>query len=490
MARRHRSWIGQLGLQLALAFVGVALAAVVAAIAVNSVRVSGDIDRLVHDQQSELLNAVAVAAGSAYDADEGGWAHANLSLLTAAVEKTGSAFYLRDQRDHLVAESPNFSALVAAGGADRTEAVLANGHRIGTVTIAFGRRAAGQEIRTVTFFRWESRLAAAGIAVLIALLVALPLSRLITAPVDRLIWASHARRRGDRTARVGRVPGFRKLNELSAAFDEMADTREEQEQVRRNLVADVAHELRNPIAVLQAGHEAMLDGLTEPSSEHLVSLRDEVLRLARMVDDLQRLASAEAAALQLTLIRRDLAAVAATAAASLVDAFEVANVTLVERLAEIEVWCDPLRMHEVVVNLLTNALKFTPAGGMVTLQTRQADRESAQLVVSDTGIGIPPDELPHVAERFFRGQRSSEVAGSGIGLTIVAELIRAHHGELDFASTQGAGTKVTVTLPLADSRRPGDYGTSRRPASGGRRRGTSMIHRDTGSADAPELSTE
>src|SRR5580698_5877792 len=121
MARRHRSWIGQLGLQLALAFVGVALAAVVAAIAVNSVRVSGDIDRLVHDQQSELLNAVAVAAGSAYDADEGGWAHANLSLLTAAVEKTGSAFYLRDQRDHLVAESPNFSALVAAGGADRTE---------------------------------------------------------------------------------------------------------------------------------------------------------------------------------------------------------------------------------------------------------------------------------------------------------------------------------------------------------------------------------
>jgi signal transduction histidine kinase len=124
---------------------------------------------------------------------------------------------------------------------------------------------------------------------------------------------------------------------------------------------------------------------------------------------------------------------------------------------------------------------------MVVLQTRQAGRESAQLVVSDTGIGIPADELPHVAERFYRGQRSSEVAGSGIGLTIVAELIRAHYGELEFASTQGEGTKVTVTLPLADTKQQGDYGTSRRPASGGRRRGNNMIHRDSG---LPSRSTE
>ncbi len=102
-------------------------------------------------------------------------------------------------------------------------------------------------------------------------------------------------------------------------------------------MADVAHELRTPIAVLQAGHEAMLDGVTAPTPDQLTSLRDEVLRLARMVDDLQRLASAEAAALQLTLVRRDLAAVAATAAASLVESFEAANVTLVERLAKVEV---------------------------------------------------------------------------------------------------------------------------------------------------------
>ena len=163
--------------------------------------------------------------------------------------------------------------------------------------------------------------------------MALPLSRLITAPVERLIWAARARRDGYARVRVGRVRGLGELSVLAHAFDEMADSKEEQDQLRRNLVADVAHELRTPIAVLQAGHEAMLDGLTTPTSEQLSSLRDEVLRLTRMVDDLQRLASAEAAALQLTLVRRDLAAMAATAAASLVESFEAANVTLVERLA-------------------------------------------------------------------------------------------------------------------------------------------------------------
>jgi two-component system sensor histidine kinase BaeS len=205
--------------------------------------------------------------------------------------------------------------------------------------------------------------------------------------------------------------------------------------------------------VLRAGHEAMLDGLSAPTPEHLISLRDEVVRLTRMVDDLQRLASAEAAALQLTMVRRDLAMVAATAAASLVESFERANVTLVERLAKVDVLCDPLRMHEVIVNLLTNALKFTPAEGQVTLETRQEDG-LGELRVSDTGIGIPPEELPHIAERFFRGRRSAEVAGSGIGLTIVSELVAAHRGTLEFASQPGQGTTVTVTMPLVDSDQP------------------------------------
>jgi len=445
------AWIGRLGLQLALAFVGVAIAAVATAILVASLTVSRDVQRLVRSQENDLAKAVSAEAATVYSRT--GWMHEGLAPIVAAVVETGSGVQIHSAAGRLVASSPAFEAF-AAGTPKISREVLVHGRAVGQVTVAFHHGSLGQEIDVFTFERWPARFTAAGIAALIALFVGLPLSRLITAPVDQLIWAARARRDGDTGARAGRVRGLGKLGELAEAFDEMADSKEEQDQLRRNLVADVAHELRTPIAVLQAGHEAMLDGLTAPTSDQLTSLRDEVVRLTRMVDDLQRLASAEAAALQLTMVRRDLAMVAATAAASLVESFESANVTLVERLAKVEVLCDPLRMHEVIVNLLTNALKFTPAEGQVTLETRQDD-DFGELRVSDTGIGIPPDELPHIAERFFRGQRSAEVAGSGIGLTIVAELVRAHRGTLNFVSQPGQGTIVTITLPLADSDRPG-----------------------------------
>jgi two-component system, OmpR family, sensor histidine kinase BaeS len=441
---------GRLGLQAALAFVGVAIAAVATAILVASFTVSQDVHRLVRDQENDLARAVAAEAATVYQRT--GWMPEGLAPIVAAVVETRSEVQIHSAAGRLVAASPGFEAL-AAGTPKISRDVVVRDRAVGRVTVAFAHGSLGQEINAFSFERWPARFAAAGIAALIALLVGLPLSRLITAPVDRLIWAARARRDGDPSARAGRVRGLGKLGELADAFDEMADSKEEQDQLRRNLVADVAHELRTPIAVLRAGHEAMLDGLTAPTSDQLISLRDEVVRLTRMVDDLQRLASAEAAALQLTMVRRDLALVAATAAASLVDSFEGANVTLVERLAKVEVLCDPLRMHEVVVNLLTNALKFTPAEGQVTLETRPDD-EFGELRVADTGIGIPPEELPHIAERFYRGQRSAEVAGSGIGLTIVAELVRAHGGSLNFASQPGQGTTVTVNLPLVDSDQP------------------------------------
>ncbi len=356
---------------------------------------------------------------------------------------------------------------------------MANGHMVGLATVAFGHGTLARAISIFTSSRWRSRLFAIACAILIAIVAAVPLSRLIARPVDRLTWAARARGHGDAEARVGEVRGLGKLHELSVAFDQMVDAREEQDQVRRNLVADVAHELRTPIAVLQAGHEAMLDGVTEPDHEHIASLRDEVIRLGRMADDLQRLASAEAAALQLTLIRRDLASVAATAATSLVDAFESANVTLVERLSKVEVMCDPLRMHEVVVNLLTNALKFTPAGGQVTVETSKLE-SSGRLRVADTGVGIAADDLPHITERFYRSQRSSEIAGSGIGLTIVSELISAHQGTLDIESEQGRGTSISVTLPLVSSNWPVErkpQPVPRQPGPGSKRRHARIINK-------------
>jgi signal transduction histidine kinase len=286
------------------------------------------------------------------------------------------------------------------------------------------------------------------VAAVLALLTGLAVARRITRPVGKLIAATRAMGRGDRAARVGQIPAPGELRELATAFDQMADTLDRQEQLRRALVADVAHELRTPIAVLQAGHEALLDGVAEPTPGQLASLRDEVLRLARMVGDLQTLAAAEAAALQLALRRCDLAEAAAAAADSLAGRFEAIGVTLERRLAPAEILADPDRLHQVITNLLTNALKFTPAGGRVTLRTG-LDGRGAVLQVTDTGVGIPAEELPHIFDRFWRGREAARVSGSGIGLSVAAELARAHGGHLAASSQPGHGTQMTLTLPSA-----------------------------------------
>jgi signal transduction histidine kinase len=167
-----------------------------------------------------------------------------------------------------------------------------------------------------------------------------------------------------------------------------------------------------------------------------------------MVDDLQTMAAADAAVLQLTREPHDLAGIAGTAADSLARRFEAAEVTLDRRLALAPALADERWMHQVVTNLLGNALKFTPAGGTVTVSTRQ-DGPSAVLEVADTGIGIPASELPRIFDRFWRGQAAAQTSGSGIGLAIAAEIVSAHGGTLTAASEPGAGTRLTLALPAA-----------------------------------------
>jgi two-component system sensor histidine kinase BaeS len=454
VARSSAPWIGRLGLRLALVFVAVALAAVAAVIIFGSVATTRSVDQLIGRQRVAAARATAVAAAAAYD--HVGWQHANVSGLTRVVSEAGAAVQVRNMSGRVIHSSPRFASY--RGEPQLTVPVVVQGRQIGRVTLRFEHRGLAGAIAHFQAQRWPAWFTAAGVAALIAVTAALLVSHRITESVDRLINAARARGRGEHGARVGDVGGLGEIRELAQAFDHMADASEEQDRLRRNLVADVAHELRTPIAVLQAGHEAMLDGLAEPSAENLGSQRDEVLRLARIVDDLQRLASAEAAALQLTLVPCDLAAIVRSAAARLADSFDAADVSIRWHLSVVQAMCDPARMHEVVTNLLTNALKFTPAGGTVLVETvlvetvpGRPDSEHALLKVSDTGIGILPEDLPRVSDRFFRSARTSGIAGSGIGLTIVAEVVRGHHGTMDITSEPGFGTKVTIRLPVADA---------------------------------------
>jgi two-component system, OmpR family, sensor histidine kinase BaeS len=435
---------GTLGLRLALAFLGVALAAIALLAGLTAAFAAADVSNLASQQRGELARAIAVAAGAVWDENKS-WSSADLSPVLDLAAHTGTAFQIRDQSGRVVASSEGFAAV---GGAQSSLPVQVRGERVGTALVrstGSGLNAADRSLKTALL---RAIAGAAGLAALLALLTGLAVARRITRPVTRLIAATRSMAAGDRTARVGEIHAADELRELAASFDQMAGTLDRQEQIRRNLVADVAHELRTPIAILQAGHEALLDGVAEPTPDELGSLRDEVLRLARMVGDLQTLAAADAAALNLTRTPADLAELAATAADSLARRFEAAGITLDRELSASPVLADPHWLHQVITNLLTNALKFTPAGGRVTISTRSSGSE-AVLRVADTGAGIPADDLPRIFDRFFRGQQAAQISGSGIGLTVAAELVQAHGGRLTAASELGHGTQMTLSLPSA-----------------------------------------
>jgi two-component system sensor histidine kinase BaeS len=434
-----------IGLRLALAFLGVALAAVALLAGLTAVFAAADVSSLASRQRAQLTDAIAVAAGSAWDRNHG-WRFADLSPALDLVARTGAGARILAPSGRQVAKSPGFPA--HAHGAQLSRPIVVQGERVGTAVVRFTGSGLGGADEALQIALLRAIAGASGLAALLALLTGLAVARRITRPVTRLIRVTRAMGGGDRAARVGPVAAPGELRELATAFDQMADGLDRQEQLRRDLVADIAHELRTPIAVLQAGHEALLDGVAEPTPEQLASLRDEVLRLARMVGDLQTLAAADAAAMQLTLRPGDLASIAATAADSLAGQFEAAGITLHRQLTPVPVLADAHWLHQVVTNLLTNALKFTPAGGLVTIEAGPADGQ-ARLRVSDTGAGIPAEELPRIFNRFWRGRQASTVSGSGIGLAIAAELAQAHGGQLTAASQPGQGTELTLTLPRA-----------------------------------------
>jgi two-component system, OmpR family, sensor histidine kinase BaeS len=281
-----------LRMRLSLAFVSVALSAVALLTILTAVLAATDVDQLSRTQRTRLTQAVG-AVVSASRAEAGGWSRAHLMQATDLTSKIGAQVRISDQSGRTVLVTPGFTH--RNGPTDRVP-VMVGKQRVGMVSVRFqaGIGRADQRLRSGF---WRAIAGAAGLAAVLALLVAVAMSRRITRPVVRLIEAADAVGSGDATARVGSVRGPVELVDLARTFDKMADELAGQERLRRALVADVAHELRTPVAVLQAGHEALLDGVVPATPAQLASLRDEVMRLARMVDDLQGLAAAEAGAL-------------------------------------------------------------------------------------------------------------------------------------------------------------------------------------------------
>jgi signal transduction histidine kinase len=445
--RRNRTvlGIGPLGRRLAVTFIGVALAAIVVNTLVSAQTVDRGAAVVTARQERNLATAVAKASALAYEGH--GWRLSDFMLVLDLADRAGAGLRLVDAFGHVVSQSPEYPALPKAGA--RTMPVRSGQRTVGMVTIRFGSHGLGGLNRSLAQQRWHSLLISAAIAAAIALVVSIAVAQAIGGPLEILIDAVRTRGAGGRTVRIAKIRGVGVVREVLESFNHATDALDEQERLHRDLVAKLAHELRTPVAVLQASQEAMLDGITRPCPESLESQRDETLRLGKMIDDLQRLAAAESAVMRLKPARHDLAAICGEAAASVRGQFAAARVSLEQRLQPCVVRCDADRIREVVLNLLTNALKFTPGGGEVALESSPCAGRHGMICVTDSGIGIPEEELPHVTERFYRGLASPGIAaGSGIGLAIVAELVRAHGGQVHIASHSGRGTEVVVTLPF------------------------------------------
>ena len=276
------------------------------------------------------------------------------------------------------------------------------------------------------------------------------MSRRMTAPLEGLAAGAAQIGSGDLTCRVA-PRGTEEMIELAEAFNHMAADLETAETLRQHLLADVAHELRTPLTVLQGNLRAILDDVYPLDKEEIARLYDQTRHLHRLVNDLHELAQAEAGRLPLALANVDLADLTAETVDIFAPIAETQGVALSLEMAvrPLFVQGDPARLMQVLQNLLANALRHTPAGGIVTVSARQVDDE-IDITVTDTGEGITPDHLPHVFERFYRGDaaRSRGHSGSGIGLTISKAIVDAHHGTIR-ALSQGPGQGATfvVTLP-------------------------------------------
>ena len=300
----------------------------------------------------------------------------------------------------------------------------------------------------------EALFYAALAATAVAILLSLYLSRSVVAPVQAMSLASQRIADGRYEERV-QVRGNDELAQLAVRFNRMAEKLSQVETMRRQLIGDVSHELRTPLTAIKGSMEGLIDGVLPATSETFEQIHAEADRLNRLVDDLQELSRVEARAYELDLHLIDVDALMQTVTKRLASQFEANHISLVEKLEPdlTPVLADEGRIIQVLTNLAGNALQYTPENGRVTIGVKQIEH-GHQFFVQDTGIGIPPEHLTNIFDRFYRVDKSRSRragGGSGIGLTIASAIVEAHGGRI-WAESQGEGQGSTFlfTLPIAE----------------------------------------
>ncbi|CAN5253103.1 N/A [soil metagenome] len=442
------SVLARLGLRarLAIALVGVA----VLAVGLATLLANRGLDPLLGDAARSRLQSSAehmAEVATAVYADEGGWSQSARQTLTHLAELDGLLLSVQ------AADTARFGADLPAG-ADTTRARgTVDGRVVGTIEVA--REEPGlltPEEEHLQHSLDRLHLVAGAASVAAALLLAFLLAETLSRPLRRIRVTAERIDRGDLHARV-EPTGDSEVRSVAHSLNRLAETLEHEEQVRKQTVGDIAHELRTPVHGLLSRIEAAQDGVLEDERANLAAMHTEALRLARLLDDLNRLADAERPGFLLAKQPVDLAAVVSAQARTFGPRFAEAELEFIIALDPTWTIGDANRLGQIVPNLLENALRYTERGGTVFVRVRPAG-DTAILEVEDTGIGIAPDDQRHVFTRFWRGEksRSRATGGAGIGLAVVRELVRAHEGRVDVESVPGRGSTFHVFLPAVKPR--------------------------------------
>ncbi len=293
----------------------------------------------------------------------------------------------------------------------------------------------------------------AALAIGIAIILTFFFSRRILSPIRTLGSTAKKLGKGDFSQRV-QIKNKGEIGELAHTFNSMADDLERTEKLRRNMVADIAHELRTPLSNVSGYLEAIRDGVVKPDASTITSLSEEVALLIRLVDDLQELALADAGELKLVRQPEDLSQLIQQTVKAIqtrvLDKGLQIELDIPEKIPPVNI--DYHRISQVFHNLLENAIKYTPSGGKIVVSAAQQGR-SIRVNVTDNGEGIPAEDLPNMFERFYRvdKSRTRQAGGSGLGLTIAKRLIESHGGSIGVQSQLGKGSCFWFTIPVESS---------------------------------------
>ncbi|MBI5668482.1 MAG: HAMP domain-containing protein [Chloroflexi bacterium] len=328
--------------------------------------------------------------------------------------------------------------------------IIASGQQIGTLIITpldIPATPAGDFLSAVN----RSALLAGIAAGSLALILGSVLFVQIICPLRRLSTAAQGIAAGDLSQRV-QLNGHDEISQVAATFNHMAETLQRFAAERRNMIGDIAHDLRTPLSIIQSNLEAMLDGVLPTTPEELTSLHQETLHLNRLITDLRTLSLAESGQLHLQKQTVEPGSLVQQVSDRMHLSAQEKNIILETDIASDlpPVQVDPERLMQVMTNLVDNAIRYNTNGSRVIVAAHRT-KGRIELSVSDNGPGIPPEDIPHLFERFWRAEKSRNRAtgGSGLGLAIVKQLIEAHHGEVQVESQTGSGTRFTIRLPVA-----------------------------------------